>query len=207
VFIGVTEAESSATIIKEAKKWLGCEETKQNRSECVDKIQLLYNNKINAEAWCCKFVWAMTNEACKKLGVENPLIQTASTTTLLSNAKKNLRVDAEPGVGSIFYTTRTGGGHVGFVLEINKNKFKTIEGNTTEDGGKIDGVWNKNRDINTKKYQFIHLEDLDTFENNLFAPLQFELDMILADPRTYFTASVVLAGSFFAIYKLNKKRK
>jgi len=191
-------------ILKEAEKWLGCKTKSQDK--CADEIKKLYNNRTNDEPWCCKFVWAMTNEACKKLGVPNPLVQTASTATLLSNAKKNLRVDAEPGVGSIFYTTRTGGGHVGFVLEVNDNKFKTIEGNTTNSKGEY-GVWNQNRDTKTKAYQFIHLEDLDTWENNLLAPLQFELDMILADPRSYATAGLVLAGSFFAVYKINKKRK
>ncbi len=149
-------------ILKEAEKWLGCVETDKNRGGCVDEIQKLYNAKVNAEAWCCKFVWAMTNEACKKLGVQNPLVQTASTSTLLGTSKKTLRTDGTPGVGSIFYTARDGGGHVGFVLAVDKNKFKTIEGNTTADGGKVDGVFSKMRDLKTKQYQFIHIEDLDT---------------------------------------------
>ena len=57
-------------------------------------VTKLVNNKITVEAWCCKFVWAMTNEACKKLDIKNPLIQTDSTSQLLTNAKKNLRVDS-----------------------------------------------------------------------------------------------------------------
>jgi len=149
----------------------------------------------------------MTNEACKKLGIKNPLIQTASTATLLSNAKKTLRTDTTPSIGSIFYTTRIDGngglGHVGFVLEVDGTQFITIEGNTQEDGGKVDGVWKKTRDIKTKQYQFIHLEDLDTFENNLFAPLQFEIDMIFADPKSYISAGIVLAGGIIA-HKLIK---
>jgi hypothetical protein len=149
----------------------------------------------------------MTNEACKKLGVDNPLIQTASTATLLSNAKKNLRVDSDAGVGSIFYKTRTGGGHVGFVLEVDGNKITTIEGNTTPDGGGAEGVYKKIRDTAKEKFQFIHLEDLDTIENNLFAPLQFDLEMILYDPRSYFSTGVVLAGSLAVFYLLRKRRK
>ena len=196
-------------ILKEAEKWLGCSETKSNRSFCVDEIQMLYNNKITAEAWCCKFVWAMTNEACKKIGIENPLKQTASTNDLLSSSKKNLRVDSTSGVGSIFYTSRDGGGHVGFVLEVKGNSFKTIEGNTTADGGSVEGVFNKMRDTTTKHYQFIHLEDLDTIENNLLAPFQFEVDMIIADPRSYISAGIVIAGGIIAyrIYKKNKRKK
>jgi hypothetical protein len=54
-------------ILKEAEKWLGCKETSNNRSDCVDAIKLLYNNKISANAWCCEFVWAMTNEALQKV--------------------------------------------------------------------------------------------------------------------------------------------
>ena len=191
-------------ILKEAEKWLGCSETRANRSVCVDEIHMLYNNKITAEAWCCKFVWAMTNEACKKLGIENPLIQTASTSQLLSSSKKKLRVDNNANVGSIFYTKRDNGGHVGFVLEVKENKIKTIEGNTTADNSKVEGVFKKERDTKTKQYQFIHLEDLDTIENNLFAPLQFDLDMIFADPRSYVSASILLLGGMIA-WKLRKK--
>ena len=190
-------------ILKEAEKWLGCKETSSNRSVCVDEIQKLYNNKVTADAWCAKFVWAMTNEACKKLGIKNPLIQTASTATLLAEAKKTLRTDATPGVGSIFYTTRTGGGHVGFVTKIiNETQFETIEGNTNTGGS--DGVWNKTRNTKTQTYQFIHLEDLDTFENNFFAPLQFDLELIFADPRTYISTGIFLTGGFI-VWKIHKK--
>jgi len=63
-------------ILLEAEKWLGCKAN--SKDKCADEIKKLYNGKVNNEAWCCKFVWAMTNEACKKLGIENPLKQTAS---------------------------------------------------------------------------------------------------------------------------------
>ena len=193
-------------ILQEAEKWLGCRETSNNRSACVDEIQKLYNGKVNADAWCAKFVWSMTNEACKKLGIDNPIYQTASTSTMLAKAKQTLRTDTTPGVGSIFYTTRTGGGHVGFVIKINGNKFETIEGNTTSDTGGSEGVWNKVRDTTTRDYQFIHLEDLDTIENNLLAPLQFELEMILADPRSYISAGIVITGGIIA-WKIYKNRE
>jgi surface antigen len=54
---------------------------------------------------------------------------------MLSNAKKNLRVDKVAGKGAVFFTTRTGGGHVGFVTAVNGNKFETIEGNTNTGQG------------------------------------------------------------------------
>lgn len=37
-------------IIEEAKSWLGCKETSNNRSVCIDKLQKLYDNKINNDA-------------------------------------------------------------------------------------------------------------------------------------------------------------
>jgi hypothetical protein len=187
------------SILQEAEKWLGC----KTGQKCLDEIKLLYNNKINNDAWCCKFVWTMTNEACKKLGIKNPLIQTASTATLLAEAKKTLRTDTTANKGSIFYTTRTGGGHVGFVIKTDSTKFETIEGNTTNSSGEY-GVFNKTRDTKTKDYQFIHLEDLDTFENNLFAPLQFDAELILADPRTYISAGILLTGGFI-VWNFYKK--
>ena len=196
----------TSAILKEAEKWLGCKTN--SPTKCTDEIKKLYNNKVNNEAWCAKFVWAMTNEASKKLGIENPLIKTASTATLLSTAKKTIRTDSTPGIGSIFYTTRTGGGHVGFVTKINEHKFETIEGNTTNGSGEY-GVWNKTRDMKTKDYQFIHLEDLDTIKNNLLAPLQFELDMIFADPRSYISTGILLTGAFitYKIYKKTRNKK
>jgi hypothetical protein len=188
-------------IRKEAEKWLGC----KTGQKCLDEIKILYNNKINNEAWCAKFVWAMTNEACKKLGIANPLRQTASTTTLLAYAKKTLRTDNTVSVGSIFYTTRTGGGHIGFVLAVNGTKFETIEGNTTNNSGEY-GVFKKTRDTKTKEYQFIHLEDLDTIKNNFFAPLQFDLDLIFADPRSYITTGIILVSGF-TVWKIYKKNR
>lgn len=57
---------------------------------------------------------------------------------MLAQAKKNLRVDKTPAKGAVFFTTRTGGGHVGFVIDTNGSKFDTIEGNTNI--GQGDGV-------------------------------------------------------------------
>ena len=186
----------------EAANWLGC----KSGQKCLTEIRRLYNEKsITNDAWCALFVWTMTNEACKKLGVSNPLKQTKSTAVMLSEAKKTLRTDNTPSKGSVFYTTRTGGGHVGFVLNVEGNKFYTIEGNTTNSSGEY-GVFEKTRDTKTKDYQFIHLEDLDTFENNIFAPLQFDLELIIADPRSYISAGILLAGGFIA-YKIYKTQR
>ena len=137
----------TTAILNEARSWIGCKETSKNRSECVDEIQKLYNGKVNSEAWCAKFVWAITNVACGKLRVPNPLKQTASTITMKNEAKKTLRVDKLPGVGSVFFNVRDGGGHVGFVQKIDGNYFHTIEGNTNVSGS-ADGVWEKKHNLN-----------------------------------------------------------
>jgi hypothetical protein len=92
---------------------------------------------------------------------------------MLAEARKTLRVDKDPGVGSVFFNVRDAGGHVGFVTKISEPYFHTIEGNTSDSSG-LSGVYEKtNHDLrNTaKKYEFIHLEDLDTFENNALALL------------------------------------
>ena len=89
---------------------------------------------------------------------------------MLSEARKTLRVDKNPGVGCVFFNVRDGGGHVGFVTGVDGFYFNTIEGNTTSEGQGY-GVWEKKHDVRdtAKKFEFIHLEDLDTFENNALA--------------------------------------
>lgn len=157
-------------LIKQASKYIGCTETSNNRSSCVDEIQRQFNGKVNSESWCAKFVWSQVNIVCQELKLVNPLAQTASTLAMLSNAKKTpkLEVDNIPSVGSIFFTPRDGGGHVGFVLKVTGNKFSTIEGNATS-GGK-DGVYILTKDITKKNYQFIHIEKYhnlgDILQNN-----------------------------------------
>lgn len=82
------------------------------------------------------------------------------------NGKKatKLRVDSEPGVGAVFYNKRDGGGHVGFVTYVSGGTFHTIEGNT--EVANTEGVFEKSHTLTEKQFQFIHLEDLDTIEDN-----------------------------------------
>jgi hypothetical protein len=85
----------TSAILKEAEKWLGCIETSSNRSKCVDEIHTLFYDgwKGSADAWCAKFVYAITDVACNKLKVPNPLYKSASTVQMLNNTQ--LRKDSE----------------------------------------------------------------------------------------------------------------
>jgi hypothetical protein len=59
---------------------------------------------------------------------------------------------------------------------VNGNVISTIEGNTNTGGA--DGVYRKTRNITTTKFTFIHIEDLDTIENNINAILEpFNLEI------------------------------
>lgn len=193
-------------ILSEAEKWLDCRETSKNRSKCVDEIHEMFKagSTGSRDAWCAKFVWSITEAASKKLGVENPLFKSASTAQMLENTK--LRKDKIPAVGSVFYTKRTDengkivGGHVGFVERVNGNLISTIEGNTNI--GSTDGVWRKTHDITKKSFTFIHVEDLDTLENNINSLLQ-PLDLTISDKKLWIGLGI-LAASGIGVYAYRK---
>jgi hypothetical protein len=193
----------TTAILNEAEKWLGCTETKQNRSVCVDEIHKLFSDGWNGQpdAWCAKFVWTMTETATKKLKVENPLFKSASTVTMLN--KTNLRKDSTAAKGSIFFINRTcdgggsGCGHVGFVEKVDGNIIHTLEGNT----GGPEGVYRKMRDAKQTKFTFIHIEDLDTIENNINALLEpFSLE--IGDKKLWYIVGIAgIAVTGAVIYK------
>ena len=189
--------------MNEAVKWLGCTETSNNRSKCVDEIHALFYDGWNGQPdpWCAKFIWVMTELATKKLKVENPIYKSASTVKMLNNT--NLRKDNTAAKGSIFFISRTcdngaaGCGHVGFVEKVDGNMIYTLEGNT---GGPA-GVYRKVRDTTKMKFTFIHIEDLDTIENNINALLEI-FDLKISDRKLWYIvgiAGVAVAGN--VLYK------
>jgi uncharacterized protein (TIGR02594 family) len=142
-------------LINEAQKWLGCRENKNtpNRSACVDQIKSYGGGEPTNEPWCAQYVSMVLDRTCIRFAALNPLIKSKSTIALKNDAeKKNIAVDRVPSPGSIFFKYRDSGGHVGFVVEVNGNQFKTIEGNIND---KVD--WGK-RNLTTEKYYFIHIE-------------------------------------------------
>jgi hypothetical protein len=182
----------TSAILNEAEGWLDCRETSTNRSKCVDRIheQFREGSTGSRDAWCAKFVWSITDTAAKKLGVANPLFKSASTAQMLKNT--NLRKDKTPAKGSVFYTSRTGGGHVGFVEKVNGNIISTIEGNTSV--GSAEGVHRKTHDIRKKEFTFIHVEDLDTIENNINSVLE-PLNLSLDDKKLWIATGLIGASA------------
>lgn len=140
-----------------AADWLGCEEDAKtpNRSACLTDLWKLYGTEPTNEPWCAAFVWTMVNETCKVFGVENKLPHTKSTYEMKSRATNaGLKVDKTPAVGSIFYFTRDGGGHVGIVTNLGENTMTTIEGNVS------DQVRLGRRALNSKNFLYIHVEKM-----------------------------------------------
>lgn len=195
-------------LIHKAELWLDCKETSENRSVCVDKIHEYYNGKVVAEAWCAKFVFMITDLVCKDFGFKNFLPRTASTITMVNNApKKGLRVDKIPAPGSVFFKTREGGGHVGFVIEVDGTIIKTIEGNHND---KVAYV--KRTDYST--YKFIHTEEMPqlngkrdegmiTYEKqNIFYDMTY---FALTDNNMYYLAGGLALLGASSYYFMKKK--
>ena len=187
----------TTTILNEAAKWLDCRETTKHRSACIDEIHKQFSAGWNGspDAWCAKFVWAITETATKRLGVANPLHKSASTVAMLRNT--DLRKSSTPARGSVFFIERAcaggGCGHVGFVERVEGNIIHTIEGNT---GGPA-GVYRQRRDTTKQKFTFIHIEDLDTLENNINALLPF--DLTIDDSRLWITTGIAAVAVVGAI--------
>lgn len=148
-----------STVIKEAKKFIGCKEDKgtPNRSMCVDKIVQLGGWTPNNEPWCAAFVYAVVDKTCNIFGIPNLLPRTKSTRSMLSNAPgKGLNVDKTPAVGSVFFIPRGDNGtqgHVGIVIDIKGNQIFTVEGNLS------DSVRIGQRQI-FNEMKFIHVEEM-----------------------------------------------
>ena len=176
----------SDVAISEAEKWLDCREDpgRPNRSLCVDQIHQ-YGWTINNDPWCAQFMFMVIDKAAKKFGVTNKLPKTASTVAMLNGAKAaGIRVDKKPAIGSImFYSTGSGTGHVGIVVEVGYKDFATIEGNSG------DRVLAQKHDYKDK-FQFIHVEEM-SFASRL---------MIFGLPQTVSIGLItaIVGGAFWA---------
>ncbi len=155
--------------VADANYWFGrnCRETTKNSGPCVDEILHRFDgNSASTEAWCSKFVWVCADRAAKRVGVPNPLPQTASTVAMKSGAAaKGLTVDTTPAFGSVFFYSRGKGlGHVGIIVGFEGKDAITIEGNTSLTGGG-EGVGRRRRslaDIRAGKngFRIIHTEQI-----------------------------------------------
>lgn len=176
--------------LKSALYWVGCKETGNNTSNCVDTIKKLSGYDPDNDAWCVQFVYGVFNQICQKHNVTNPLFKTKSSYYLKTKSK--VRVDNKASVGSVFYFTREGGGHVGFVMEVKDGKMVTIEGNRN------DAVWTGERELNSKKFQFLHIEEVNVgFSLNLIKSTLTNKKYV-----PYYVGAGLLTG--LAIYKIKK---
>ncbi len=142
-------------LTKKAELWLGCKELKlAGSSPCLNEITEYFNGKQTNEHWCAKFVWMVADLTAKDFGIKNLLPKTASTVTMVNSAsKKGLRVDTTAKPGSIFFRTRSGGGHVGLVVEVRNGTIKCIEGNNNDSV-----TWASHSSLSG--YKFIHTEEM-----------------------------------------------
>lgn len=136
-----------------ARQWQqdNCNTTKD---ACAARIrQEFFGRESYGTPWCAMFAWLV---AQRVFGENNPLLKTASTIAMREAARKNpaLVVDKQPAVGSLFFRFRDGGGHVGYVVNIDQDgRITTIEGNS---GNAVGG-----REYSRGQYaswDFIHLE-------------------------------------------------
>lgn len=89
--------------------------------------------------WCGAFVYWCVNEACKEVGVPNPIAKTGGVMAQWAGSR-HLRVD-NPMKGDIFIMDFGGGkGHTGFVTGVKGGVLQTIEGNAAPEHGGREGI-------------------------------------------------------------------
>lgn len=92
--------------------------------------------------WCAAFAWCMLDDACQILGLLNPLPPIAGVHFLMTAAKSHRVWTDQPGPGFLFFIDHGKNsrgeplGHCGIVVDVNEDEITTVEGNTTESGGR-----------------------------------------------------------------------
>lgn len=102
----------------------------------VSCYKYLFENNYNSvigNPWCAFLATKVVNDAADEIGIYCPLPFQGSSAAIVTRAKKlGIRVDKTPAIGSIFYYTREGGGHVGIVVWMNNVGMFTVEGNSDD---------------------------------------------------------------------------
>lgn len=167
---------ASTDLLKEvliiANSQLGVMEDPPNSNRGAQVAKYLKSVGIDAysgnHAWCMAFVYYCFNEASKKIGKQNPLIQTAGVLRQWNEtkSKKIKRVDASnnPALikpGFVFIRNYgSGKGHTGIVIAVNGGFMDTIEGNSNNNGSREGvGVFKLNRKINSIENGFIDFQN------------------------------------------------
>lgn len=102
-----------------------------NQGPMVELIQETVGSH-SGEAWCMSFVMTMIAYAEVRAGVKSPLITTEHCLTLWRETKLEQKVKRSPlpGAIAIWQHGKSTNGHTGFMVEMHKDTFETVEGNT-----------------------------------------------------------------------------
>jgi hypothetical protein len=128
-------------IIDEARKWIGTKEEGRNDGPQI-RIWLSRVNRHSGAPWCAAFAWCMLDDACRALGLRNPLEPVAGVHLFRQLAREQKAWTNEPGPGYVFFidhgVDKAGHrlGHCGIVVGVGPQSLATIEGNTNEAGGR-----------------------------------------------------------------------
>ena len=112
--------------------------------------------------WCgCFVIWGLLKAAYKRKLPKNK----ASTFYWYLFAKENNILFKTPKRGDIFVWNNDGGGHMGWVVAVDGNRFRTFEGNSNSDGSRngyaVVERWRTIDELNNnKRWGFVRLKDL-----------------------------------------------
>lgn len=125
-----------------------------NRGRAVERMLKRVGAKAG-DPWCAAYV-----SDCGKTMLEGQwkLPMTASCDVLLEFARKHNALTDEPEPGAVFLVMKSPNDaiHTGFVTDVNRELYSTMEGNTNTEGGREGiGVYRRQRTLAPGRYKFI----------------------------------------------------
>lgn len=126
-----------------AESCVGIRETSHNAGPMVELIQETVGG-ADKEPWCMSFVQSCLAYAEKKTGIKSPIFESEHCLTVWAKTPKKMRVKEVPLPGAIIIWQHgsSQAGHTGVMLEWNKTKFNSVEGNTGDENMREgDGVY------------------------------------------------------------------
>lgn len=149
-----------------------------NKGGWVDEINRRYFGSTAPQPWCVSFAWVVVDDACRALGIANPL--PGAQTSIVVNGRndqvwgntvrtrdaaraKGLRIDQTPVVGCVFRRNSTkpgdgSSGHMGVVVGlVAGGGIVTVEGNQGY-SNRVDQYTYTGQEIASSGFEFIHVE-------------------------------------------------